>query len=30
MSVSDVSELSREGSPGNWLLLLAIHMGLPT
>lgn len=30
MSISDVGEMSREGSPGNWLLLLTIHMGVPT
>ena len=29
MSVSDVSEMSRKESPGNWLLLFAIHMGYP-
>ena len=30
MSVSDVSEMSRKESPCNWLLLFAIHMGVPT
>ena len=30
MSISDVGEMSREGSPGNWLLLLTIHIGRPT
>ena len=30
MSVSDVSEMSRGKSPGNWLLLFTIHMGVPT
>ena len=30
MSVSDVSEMSRGESPGNWVLLFTIHMGVPT
>lgn len=29
-SVSDVSEMSREESPGNWLLLFTIPMGVLT